>query len=557
MKILFRYLSIFVVVGLLILALDMRSWGRDPSVNHYVTWLVAYVLLLSPLIGRWAEEWGGKGWKWFTGLLTIGSFVGVLGYLYMHQKNDWSVNRNGHDFWGEFLPNIFLLGVVSLVILLLSFIPFKKLLAGEAWSEALEFVYGGLKLGLLGLVIVEMLFSVVHVMVTWNGFKEFLIGMVVIAVYFIPMLLLPLLVLHPTVARIRQRRGLRVLMHVRRALKAQLPMIHVLESASRSEYGKLADRLKSMSVQIGQGLSVSDSLALSVPEIEVQQIRLLQASDRLGYLPSAIDRQIDHQMALQSVRHAQGSPGWRYLLLNLVVGSFLLSAIMVFIVPKFEKIFEDFDTELPAMTTALMNGSRWMAGSLPGQFLPGILWILPVFVGVLVLWYARRREHGIGRISQALAWYLPVLRLVHRPEQLAKASHQIADGLEAALPLDKSVALTRDCVGHFAVKPMLKRFEYELSQGSDITVAATRARFPRAFTLMLNGPTQQQHLPQTLRYLADYYAAVAQQRAVWLGAITAPLVITLIGVPVGWICIGLFSPLVKLIQNLAEGSGMF
>ena len=50
-----------------------------------------------------------------------------------------------------------------------------------------------------------------------------------------------------------------------------------------------------------------------------------------------------------------------------VAGLDLYMGIMIFIVPKFEKIFDDFNTTLPAMTLFLMNFSKWIGGRLKDQ----------------------------------------------------------------------------------------------------------------------------------------------------------------------------------------------
>ena len=39
----------------------------------------------------------------------------------------------------------------------------------------------------------------------------------------------------------------------------------------------------------------------------------------------------------------------------------ILTFIMIFIIPKFEKIFKDFNMKLPGLTQMLMDTSRWFA----------------------------------------------------------------------------------------------------------------------------------------------------------------------------------------------------
>ena len=55
----------------------------------------------------------------------------------------------------------------------------------------------------------------------------------------------------------------------------------------------------------------------------------------------------------------------------------IVLGIMIFIVPKFEEIFADFDAEMPEVTTQLIRISTWLAGPLFGikenQLIPGVI----------------------------------------------------------------------------------------------------------------------------------------------------------------------------------------
>lgn len=74
---------------------------------------------------------------------------------------------------------------------------------------------------------------------------------------------------------------------------------------------------------------------------------------------------------------------------------------------------------------------------------------------------------------------------------------------------------------------------------------------------MLGAEGQQQNLPQVMRFLAEHYHNVAQQRAVWIQAVEAVCTILIITLPVAWICMALISPLAKLIQHCSITSGVY
>ena len=64
----------------------------------------------------------------------------------------------------------------------------------------------------------------------------------------------------------------------------------------------------------------------------------------------------------------------------------LFLGLMVFIVPKWEKFFDDNNTPLSPAMSVLINLSKWISGRLTGQAIPGILYL---FIGMIIaFWFA-------------------------------------------------------------------------------------------------------------------------------------------------------------------------
>lgn len=78
-------------------------------------------------------------------------------------------------------------------------------------------------------------------------------------------------------------------------------------------------------------------------------------------------------------------------------------AVLVTVVPRFEAVFTDFGVELPLLTLALLDLTRWLRGS--GQALPGAA--LVVAPGLLVL--AMPVACAYGRRTRWLAVVLPIV----------------------------------------------------------------------------------------------------------------------------------------------------
>lgn len=87
-------------------------------------------------------------------------------------------------------------------------------------------------------------------------------------------------------------------------------------------------------------------------------------------------------------------------------------APLVFILPKFEKTFDDFNTELPLLTKIVMNAGKWLGGRLyPDQLIPGLAWLLlvtvivAVWLGVRVVNAPPRQESLERRVIWMFSWF--------------------------------------------------------------------------------------------------------------------------------------------------------
>jgi hypothetical protein len=87
----------------------------------------------------------------------------------------------------------------------------------------------------------------------------------------------------------------------------------------------------------------------------------------------------------------------------IIIGAlwFSFPAMPLLVVPKFEAVFNDFGVNLPWISVAVINFSRWFSGANPGQVIPGALiidvpYILAFVVPVIMLVYGPNRR--IGRL---------------------------------------------------------------------------------------------------------------------------------------------------------------
>jgi type IV pilus assembly protein PilC len=225
-----------------------------------------------------------------------------------------------------------------------------------------------------------------------------------------------------------------------------------------------------------------------------------------------------------------------FVLLMMVV---VLSFIMIKIVPEFEKIFQEFDLELPAVSIAAVRFSGVYI-----QFLA-----VPLGVGLLVL--------VLGAVTVGLCYLcdLPVLRpwsdLLFRGRATAHVLRILAVATEQRQPLSQALHNVARVFPSMPIRERLRRAAATVEGGADWRDALRNGRLiTPAEQALLAIAERAGNVPWALRQIARRREQRALYRLATALQILYPAAILFLGAFVGFYVVALFVPLVKLIEGL-------
>src|SRR5438105_4921933 len=142
---------------------------------------------------------------------------------------------------------------------------------------------------------------------------------------------------------------------------AGLPVLRslkILEHQMKS--GVLKNALIDVVDDVESGSTLSEAFAKHPKCFDRLYVNMVKAGEAGGALEIILQRLADFKEKAQSLkRRITGAMVYPIAVITVAVG--ILCFIMVYIIPKFEKIFADFQMKLPALTEGLMSVSRWFA----------------------------------------------------------------------------------------------------------------------------------------------------------------------------------------------------
>jgi type II secretory pathway component PulF len=234
----------------------------------------------------------------------------------------------------------------------------------------------------------------------------------------------------------------------------------------------------------------------------------------------------------------------------------ILIALMVVIIPKLDEIFRDFDVKSPPLLTTVMDFVGFIAyGPIPRLVLLLVL-VAPFFMAYFKLRPRRTPvPYYTSQIADAVRWYTPGLRGMHRGFSMATMFGNLRSLLRSGIGLPNAARLAAGVDVNWYARQRMVRFADLVAQGTNAGRAARDARLGALAASTLENGQRSGDFDAALRYLADYYASLVGRWWLVYRNMAWPVCTLVLGTLVGIVVLGMFTPLVTLIQAMCDSTG--
>jgi type IV pilus assembly protein PilC len=327
--------------------------------------------------------------------------------------------------------------------------------------------------------------------------------------------------------------------------KARLPLLRSLEVLGRQERTVGFKRvIEAVAEAIRSGGSLSDGLAEHPRLFDRLYVNMVKAGEAGGVLEGVLDRLARFLEKGERVR-GKVRTAMMYPVIIMIVAGGIVAALMVFVVPKFETIFQSLlrGEPLPPLTLAVLTVSRFVQG----HAVATIGLALGAVVGLALV---RRTRWGIYA-GDWLALRLPVLGTLSLKAAIARFTRTLGTLMTAGVPILPALRITRETSGNSLVAAALDHVHDQVRGGEGVARPLEACHlFPPMVTSLVDVGEETGDLAGMLERIADTYDEEVDQAAAALTSILEPLMIVVMAVVVGTIVIALFLPIVRIVQAL-------
>ncbi len=277
--------------------------------------------------------------------------------------------------------------------------------------------------------------------------------------------------------------------------------------------------------------------------------RVIQAGVKSGNLSGILLNLGQHFELIQRLRRTIWNAA-TYPLVILIMFLIILSFIGAFLAPQMEAQFDNF-TDLVDDAQSLPLISRFVFAV--AEFIP---YFTTVFVlSVVAVWFAwSRQKHPDAAIpaSKRRLLRFPLIGRVLCHSLTARWCGAVGMGVRAGLDLPAAISLAADAVGTNALAQDSQILIKAHSEGRPLETVDTLTVLSPSVIVAMDLAMQRNDLIRALSTLTQMYRDQAEQRLETLSSVLRPMLIIVAGAVIAVAILGIFVPLVQLIETVTS-----
>ncbi len=315
-----------------------------------------------------------------------------------------------------------------------------------------------------------------------------------------------------------------------------LRALTILCEQSSSE--QLRDTLRAVKQDVETGNSLSVALARHPQVFPTLMVNMTRAGEVGGFLDQSM-LQVAEAFEAEVRLRGKIKAAMTYPVVVFALAMVMLVAMLIFVVPVFDRMFTNLGGTLPLPTRLLVLASRALKLSLP---------VLAAAAAAAAWWWRRHRHHPrVREVLDPLKLRLPVFGPLFQKIALARFARNLSTLLAAGVPILQSLQIVADTTGSVVIGRALRAVQDSVRQGESISAPlAGHEVFPQMVTQMIAVGEDTGATDRMLAKIAQFYDQEVEATTEALTALVEPLMIAFLGGLVGSMIVALYLPIFKV-----------
>ena len=325
-------------------------------------------------------------------------------------------------------------------------------------------------------------------------------------------------------------------------LAAGLTLVEALETlAQKEKRAEWRAVLTGVLALLRQGHPLSAALEQAPAAFPPLYVATVRAAERTSDLVPALSRYVTYQTQLEAIRRRVANASI-YPALLIGVGGLVTLFLMLYVVPRFGKIYAERSTDLPLFSQLLIGWGQLVQGH-------AVLVIGVVAAAVAAVVLALRQASVRAALGDAL-WRIPALGERLKVYQLARFYRTTGMLLKGGTPLVGALGMAAELL-HPVLRARLRAASLAISEGHPVSESldANGLATPVALRMLTVGD-RSGTMGDMMERIAGFHDEELSRWVDWFTRLFEPILMALIGLVIGAIVILMYMPIFELAGNL-------
>ncbi|MBC8555424.1 MAG: type II secretion system F family protein [Candidatus Brocadiales bacterium] len=327
---------------------------------------------------------------------------------------------------------------------------------------------------------------------------------------------------------------------------ADIPIVQsltILETQMKK--GLLKNAVGDIIADIKGGDTLSIAMSKHPKVFDKLYVNIINAGEISGTLDAILERLATYREKMQKLKRKIIS-AMMYPATVILASCAILTAIMMFIIPRFATMFQEMGVPLPWLTAGLISVSNFLF----------IHWysIFGIPVAVFIMFKLIGKINTCRLVIDRLKFRVPIFGKLINKSIVSKFTRTLATLISSGVPILEALNNVRNITGNLAMSKAVNRIHDSIREGESIAKPLRESNICEPMVVnMVEIGEQTGELDKMLTKIAENYDNDIDSLVESLTSMLEPVIVIFLGISVGTIVIALFLPLIKLMNSLGSG----
>jgi type IV pilus assembly protein PilC len=321
---------------------------------------------------------------------------------------------------------------------------------------------------------------------------------------------------------------------------AGVPLVQSFEIIGRGhDNAGMRELLLRIKGDVESGTSLSESLAKHPYHFDALVISLVNAGEQAGVLESLLNNIATYKEKTEALK-SKIKKALFYPAAVIVVAIIVTAILLIFVVPQFEELFNNFGADLPAFTRVVVNLS---------EFMQQYWWLVFGFlIGMGISFVeGKKRSRKFCRFLDRTILKIPIVGPIMHKAAVARYARTLATMFNAGVPLVEALESVAGATGNVVYSDAVLLIRDSVATGQQLQFAmAQTGLFPNMVEQMVAIGEESGSLDAMLSKVADFYEQEVDDAVDALSSLLEPLIMSILGILIGGLVVAMYLPIFKM-----------